>query len=542
MLITSSLWLHGPSWLSEGEIEPSLSVDVSEVEELALLCADTFRFENVLEVERWSSFGKAIRVVGWLYRFVKNLRLPGSRTIGALTLTEMEEAKGKLILYTQRQSYFEEMAQLGGRGGVSKSSSIFQLSPVLDQEGYLRLGGRLQCTELSFEEKHPLILPKGHLALLIVEFQHKLLKHAGVAALLTSLRSTYWIVAARQIAKRVTRECVSCRRFDATPCTQPFAPLPKLRVQEAPPFTVVGMDYAGPLFCSDQPKKLYILLFTCAVVRAVHLEICDSLNLQDFLLGFRRFVSRRGFPSVIFSDNAKTFKGADTVLQRHFGTSCPQWRFIVPRSPWWGGWWERLVRSVKVSLRKTIGKSCIRRVDLETTLIEIEACVNSRPLTYVGATVDSGNPLTPSHFLIGKVGGFQPLIDLEQRPVTAKDLGSCETARLIRLNQFWVKWSLDYIRNLPPTLNRSFGRDLELGSMVLIKEDHLPRLQWPLGTIIKLYPGKDGSVRSVELKTSKGDIVRPVQRLYDLEINSNFSSQLNTKSGRRIKPVVRMDL
>jgi hypothetical protein len=86
------------------------------------------------------------------------------------------------------------------------------------------------------------------------------------------------------------------------------APLPSLRVKQAPVLSVIGMDFADPVYCLDYPqRKLYILLLTCAVVRAVHLELTDSLSLADFMLAIHRFVARRGLPSAIFSDNAKTF-------------------------------------------------------------------------------------------------------------------------------------------------------------------------------------------------------------------------------------------
>ncbi|XP_068246536.1 uncharacterized protein [Palaemon carinicauda] len=155
---------------------------------------------------------------------------------------------------------------------------------------------------------------------------------------MSTLRNSYWIVRLRRLAKALCRECVSCRRQDSKACRQPVAPLPELRVKYAPPFTVTGLDYAGTLFCADMPlKKLYILLFTCAVVRSVHLELTDSLSLPDSLLAISRFTSRRGIPSTFYSDNAKTFVSASHVLLQHYGPLAPQWKFIVARAPWWGG-------------------------------------------------------------------------------------------------------------------------------------------------------------------------------------------------------------
>ena len=197
--------------------------------------------------------------------------------------------------------------------------------------------------------------------------------------------------------------------FDSRPCNQPAPPLPELRVKPTYPFAVIGLDYAGPLFVVELPShKLYTLLFTCTVTRSVHLELTDSLSVPDCLLALRRFSTRRGLPSVMYSDNAKTFTSVANKLQNYFGLLSPEWKFIALRSPWWGGWWERLVRSVKSALKKSLGSRCLTKCELETTLIEVEACVNSRPLSYVDENPDLSNPLTPSHFLISRDAGFQP--------------------------------------------------------------------------------------------------------------------------------------
>lgn len=378
----------------------------------------------------------------------------------------------------------------------------------------------MQESVLPYQEKHPIILPKGHLTKLLVEYQHRVLKHAGVNTVVSSLRNEYWIIGLRRLVKTVKRECVSCQRVDSRACNQPVAPLPDLRVTQAPPFSVTGMDYAGPLFCCDHPgKKLYILLFTCAVIRAVHLELTDSLSLADFLLAFRRFVARRGLPSTLYTDNAKTFQGAATYLLKVYGPTSPKWKFIVPRSPWWGGWWERLVRSVKSALKKSVGGCCLSRCETETTLLEIEACINSRPLTFVSDEFDCSRALTPSHFLIGKhVTSQLQLLGVEE-VVSKQVLTEKEGLRQSQLDLFWFIWNKDYLRNLPPAVNKFRNKGaIRKGSVVLIREDNTPRMKWPLGLVVNIYPGRDGVVRSVQLKTNRGSVVRSIQRLHELEI------------------------
>jgi hypothetical protein len=196
----------------------------------------------------------------------------------------------------------------------------------------------------------------------------------------------------------------------------------------------------------------------------------------------------------VISDNAKTFLSAKYKLTEVYGHLSPKWKFIVPRSPWWGGFYERLVRSVKSSLKKSIGKCSLARAELETDLFEIEACVNSRPLTFVGDTLESGNPLTPSHFLLGRSSSFLPGssdmsdIDLE---ITTSDLTDRQILRKLHLQQFWKIWSEQYLRSLPHMRSRFCHKcDLSVGSIVLIREDNLKRQQWPLALVTELHPGR----------------------------------------------------
>ena len=221
----------------------------------------------------------------------------------------------------------------------------------------------------------------------------------------------------------------------------------------------MGLDHAGPVFCSDLPrKKFWVLLCTCAVTRAVHFESVESLSTQDTVLALRRLAARRGVPSCVYSDNAEGFTAAPQLLQKQFGHLAPEWRFIASRSPWWGGWWERLVRSLKCGLRRTVGNSLLSRVELETTIQEVEAVVNSRPLTFVSDEVD--NPLTPAHFLLGHSGGFYSTGVCQSLVNSSEDLSDKLELRKTLLDQFWTMWTSDYIRNLPPGKGISRSCDL----------------------------------------------------------------------------------
>jgi len=125
--------------------------------------------------------------------------------------------------------------------------------------------------------------------------------------------------------------------------------LPPSQVSDEPPFSNTGIDFAGPLYTSDNGSKVYICLFTCASTRAVHLELLNSLSVPAFLQAFRRFAARRGLATRLISDNAKTFKSAakevksighSPEVQHFLANKGIVWDFIVEKAPWHGGFWE----------------------------------------------------------------------------------------------------------------------------------------------------------------------------------------------------------
>jgi hypothetical protein len=530
-LVNSTLWLEGPPWLScpvseRSEFGEAKDVEIGEAmvtcseELITLISSAPVIPQDIFQFTRYSSFTKVLRTVTWIRRFIHNVKPGCTKLSGELSYDEISQAKSLIFKVVQHLAFGNELDALNSGKPLSKGSPLKKLGPFIGEDCLLRIKGRLQLSELSFEEKHPIILPKCHISMLIVRHQHVAMKHAGVASMLTALRSSYWIIGLRRMAKNVKRECVSCQKQDSQPCDAPAPPLPRLRVSQAPPFTVTGVDYAGPLFCVDtHGRKHYICLFTCAVTRAIHLELTDSLSTSEFILSLRRFASRRGLPSVFYSDNGKVFKGAEKHLQEYFGHLSPKWKWSAPSSPWWGGWWERLVRSVKSALKKTLGKRSLTRGELETTLHEIECCINSRPLCYMGDEVDYFSPLTPSHFLIGRCAGFQTKVLEDPENISSEVLSNREHVRIQRLEQFWSVWRNEYIRNLPSCIpNQKSKGGLKVGSVVIVRDDNIPRLHWKIGVVTELIPGRDEIVRTVKLHTAKGYIIRSIQRLHDLEI------------------------
>ncbi|XP_065189637.1 uncharacterized protein LOC135820248 [Sycon ciliatum] len=217
-----------------------------------------------------------------------------------------------------------------------------------------------------------------------------------------------------------------CKRFDGGPFAMPAMPqYPKEKVTGGrTPFTTTGVDYFGPVTVKsgNESVKAWVVLFTCLTTRAVHLEAVRDMTTKTFLMAYRRFIARRGTPKKIISDNGKQFKLASTILDNVWNAidECPDvvnyltangttWSFITELAPWMGGFYERMVQTVKRSLRKSIGRSLLTHYEFEMLLIEVEAVVNARPLTYVS---DDPTPLviTPAHFLcLNPNIGFPPV-------------------------------------------------------------------------------------------------------------------------------------
>ena len=536
-------WLQGPTALMKNANRYYSDQNESEDTECeartncALLTSDKDVNQEVIDVSRFNKLTKAIRVTALVLRFINNIKKKAIKQTGALTYSEQTKAKLVLLKEAQKRHYKKEISALKNKENLPKNSSLIKLSPFLGEDGLLRVQGRLQFAGLPGDTKHPIVVPKCHLAWLLAHFTHTTMRHVGVNSMLVAIRNTYWMIGARRICKDVKKRCLSCQRLDAQPYMQSMAPLPEERVNKAPPFSVIGIDHAGPLYCADHPgKKFYILLFTCAVVRTVHLELVDSMSCEDTLLALRRFIARRGMPCIIWSDNAKGFIAASTKLLDKHGPQGPDWKFIAPRSPWWGGFYERLIGVVKSCLKRTLGRHRLCRAELETLLHEVESCVNARPLTFVGDDFDSGKQLTPSHFLLGR-GSPHTKVEIPSLDMnTSSEQLNCmfkENNEL--LQQFWVVWKEEYLRNLPPFKGQSKAEDIQIGSVVLIQGEG-PRLDWPLGVIVDILQSKDNLTRTVLLKTAKGEIVRPVQRLHNLEIATNDEGWVNLNTNETTDP------
>jgi hypothetical protein len=449
-----------------------------------------------------------------------------------------------IVKSIQKRSFAEEYHQLSTGGGIEKNSTIRNLSPFLDENGVIRVGGRIRNANLAYNQKHPVLIPKNHnVTEAIIRHFHVKNLHSGTQSTLASIRQQYWPIAGRNKIKQIIHKCISCFRAKPIIAQQKMGDLPVKRLEPARPFINSGLDYCGPILIKthrgrgkQKTIKAYVCLFICLSTKAIHIELVSDLTADTFLDALKRFVSRRGTVKSIISDNATNFIKANkdlidlhqffqnSEISRKLVTTLSneniQWKFIPPRTPNFGGLWEAGVKSVKFHIKRVVGETVLTYDELYTLLTRIEACLNSRPLVPMSNDPNDLTAITPGHFLIGEAltAPLEPdLTELKINRLSRHQL-------LERLRQhFWKRWRTEYLSYLQGrTKWQSPSPSLQPGDLVLLVEDNVPPLCWPLGRIQQVHPGSDGNVRVVTVKTNRGTYKRGVRKVCVLPIESHY--------------------
>ena len=340
----------------------------------------------------------------------------------------MQRSEKEILLHVQRASFAEEVRILQKAKNYTnqsrelpKNSSLYNLSPFIDEYGLIRIGGRIKHSSLLDEIKHPIILPKdGHITKLIIDHYHNVAQHQGRGVTHNEIRASgFWIINGSSAVARYIHSCITCKRLRGTFVEQKMADLPRERVESSPPFTYCAVDYFGPWFIKEGRKELkrYGVLFTCMASRAIHLEVAHTLETDSFLNAYRRFVCRRGPVREIRSDQGSNFVGARSELQKSLAqmdqtkikeellkNSCDwlNFRMNPPHSSHMGGVWERQIRTVRNVLSAILRTNGSQLNDeaLLTFMAEAESIINSRPLTTnIINCPGYYEPLTPNHLL-----------------------------------------------------------------------------------------------------------------------------------------------
>ncbi|XP_027846045.2 uncharacterized protein LOC114126329 [Aphis gossypii] len=554
-LASLSVWWNGPSWLSRHENDwpdtMNRSLDCNEesaetkTNAISALCTTA---SDINIINRYSSFGKLLRVVAYCLRFKTNCSRKINKTgdrcrrIGNLSADEIKLAKTSLIKVVQRDEFANEIKSMLNGEAVSSKSKLFRLRPFLDKNNIICVGGRLKhAASISIFQRNPIVLPSNsNFTKLLLCNEHVTLMHGGPQAILSSLRMCYWPINGRNLARNIVNKCVVCFKQKPIIMQPIMGDLPKHRVSPGRAFLRCGVDFAGPFMVKtsirrNAPKvKSYVSVFICLATRAIHLELVSDLSTDAFIRALNRFFDRRGKSIVIYSDNATNFVGANRKLKEWYQLFHSDenkkrtmdtlsdlgidWKFIP--SPHFGGLWEAGVKSMKSLLSKVLGESYFTYEELLTIITRAEACLNSRPLTLMSSDPSDMSHLTPGHFLIGDSLSAIPEVDETNVPTSYLSRWRCVSQYSDIL---WRRWSKEYLSQLQERSKWASERGVKLkeDSIVIMREENLPPMKWRLGRIINVIPGQDGVIRVADVKTANGTFRRAVRQLCPLPFVGN---------------------
>ncbi|XP_058122825.1 uncharacterized protein LOC131293780 [Anopheles ziemanni] len=557
---TASFWLNGPSFIVNDErpVMPQLNY-VTALEEavdapLLLTAMVGNDCDDLLsQYKHHNSFIMTRRHFAWLGRAIFNLRAPSSsveKKSGPLQLDELEYGLQLIVRVMQATCFPNEVKEMQDSGSVTPKGSMQHLDPIV-RDKIICVRGRLGNSDLADEAKVPFLVPKSHpFSRVIIRHLHEHNFHAGTELIMAEFRARFWMRDLRRTVVGVTSRCVICARARPRQYAQQMGQLPSARVNVSPAFTHTGVDLCGPFEIvsnarSGKRRTVYVCIFVCFTTKATHLEVVEDQSTSAFISALLRFVSLRGRPDTIYSDNGRNFVGAARELtllrkthnNREFqdevvslaADSGIRFSFIPPRSPNFGGLWEANIKVAKRLFKAAAKGAQLNLVELQTLLYQISAILNSRPLTAIHSSPESVEALTPAHFLIGRASFTTPA------PLGDDDTVGVKTRwkRVQKLaQQFWSRWRTEYLAQLRCSAKwTKRTTNLQTGQIVLVGDDNLPVGRWPMGLVVKTYVGPDGIVRVADIRTSSGIYKRNVRLLAPLPVEAAETEVSKEHSG-----------
>ncbi|XP_033727618.1 uncharacterized protein LOC117316950 [Pecten maximus] len=452
--------------------------------------------------------------------------------------TNNKHAETLIIRQVQKDIYGKDLECLVKGRPLNRDSSLLSLSPVLNKDNLLCVGGRLKRADIPVQMKSPILIPgKHHLATLLVRHYHEKVCHQGRHLTEGAVREAgHWITGGKRLISSIIHSCVTCRKSRGKLGVQKMSDLPTERLEPGPPFTSVGVDCFGPWQIVTRKtrggqanSKRWAVLFTCLTSRAVHIEVIEEMSTSSFINALRRFISTRGKVKMFRSDRGTNFVGSmeklgginvenDAVRKFLLEDGC-KWIFNPPYASHMGGVWERMIgvaRRILDALLLDSRRGVLTHEVLTTFLAEVTAIVNSRPLVPLSSDPQDPYPLSPSLILTHKSDSITDIVitaDIRNMYRAQWKMVQCLS------DMFWKKWRTEFLQSLQE--RRKWNKDqrnIRVSDVVLLRDKMCARNYWPMGIITEVFPSEDGKIRTAEVrvmspKGTPSNYTRPISEL-----------------------------
>ena len=538
-------WFRGPEFIRYGDVEwpdaelGCLSEDskaascnvnlVTPVEENLQICE-----RRLVDPAKFSDINKTFRITAFVLKFIDKCRGGHKSQLKLFQEAKLVVAKNEQLIF-----FPVELSCLTGSAVNPVPPLVSNLNLFLDKCGIIRSGGRLGKSDVSYEINNPILVSqKSPLAAALVWDSHYLCKHMGSSTTWSVLRNAgWWIPRGMSVVKSVLKTCITCKKLNSFAFRYPKPnDYPSERMHFSKPYVNTGIDFTGSMSVvyGGNVSKMYLLVFTCLNIRAVHIEILPDMTASNFIGAFVRFANIYGHPDTVFSDNAATFiqsmklvanASVDDDFQQYLVKNNVKHITIPVYSAWVGSTWERMIRTIKQAIHKEIGRKQIEYFDRLTLISNVQNSINSRPLCPIDAHDVNFDVITPNSFLKNDAGkslnfGGIPQIEIPSQ----RNLQVALERRENLFQQVRERWYTEYLTSL-----RDLGRDMyqvkwenlvKEGQLVTIFNPAKPRYMWTMGVITELIPGNDGKIRMAHVrKPDRTTAVHTIKHLYPLELS-----------------------
>ena len=461
--------------------------------------------------------------------------------------SEDKERAEKLILRAIQEKHFLKERRSLERVKVQepddesemeyKSSCLTAHNPYMDNDKLIRVGSRIIHAQVSEEARCPVILPKEDQNVKdLVSYYHEKEFHAGAKHTLCQLRRSFWILCGLQATKSAISKCISCQKLKKKPCEQKMAPLPSFRVSTTGPFHNCGLDLMGPFMVKLNGRanhKVWVAVFTCMESRAVHTEAVFKIDADSAINAIVRFKARRPGVKYMFSDRGTNFVAANSILRKEVEVLNEnsasrlmeegiEWSFNPANAPHRGGAWERIIGLFKKHLSTALLGDAPKYDTFNTTVTEIEAIMNRRPLTQISTDSRDDKAITPMDLLCPATSPADRRIFVGAANADALSgaRNSWKQAQC-RVNQFWKAFKRDYLSLLHSRSKwRNSKENLKKDDLVILVDETVERHRWKMGRIQKTFQSGP-HVRRVEVKKGDGKVVlRDRTKIVKLELEN----------------------